>query len=286
MSPYGASEDPTEERHVRIALIQLEYADGESVADRTDRVVELVRGQAGHDLVVLPELWSAGAFDYRSWPERTQTVDGQVVARVAEAAREIGAVVHAGSVVEAPVDEPGPEGRGLWNTSVLLDAAGEQIARYRKVHRFGFGNGEPRLMEAGEEVVVLDLPAPADGLRAGLSTCYDLRFPELYRAQVDQGAELFVVPAAWPAARVDAWRLLLRARAVENQCFVLGCNTAGTHARTEMGGYSAVVDPRGQVLAEAGTGQEVLSVEIDPTEVGHFREEFPVLPDRIFRVVP
>lgn len=265
---------------MQIALIQLEYADGESVQDRTDRVVELVRAQAGHDLVVLPELWSAGGFDFRAWPDRAQTVDGEVVRRVAEAGREIGAVVHAGSIVEAPGDEPGPEGRGQWNTSVLLDRDGQRIARYRKVHRFGFGSGEPKLMEAGEEIVVLDLPAPADGLRAGLSTCYDLRFPELYRAQVDRGAELFVIPAAWPAARVEAWRLLLRARAVENQCFVLGCNTAGTHARTAMGGYSAVVDPRGEVLAEAGTGQEVLSVRIDPAEVADFRETFPVLQDR------
>lgn len=265
---------------MRIALIQLQYADGESVPDRTARAVQLVRAQAGHDLVVLPELWSAGAFDYRSWPERTQTVDGPVVSAVAEAAREIGAVVHAGSIAEAPRDEPGPEGRGLWNTSVLLDASGRQIARYRKMHRFGFGNGEPRLMEAGEDVVALDLPAPADGLRAGLSTCYDLRFPELYRAQLDQGAELFVVPAAWPAARIEAWRLLLRARAIEDQCFVLGCNTAGTHARTEMGGRSAVIDPRGEVLAEAGTGEEVLSVEIDPGLVREFRQQFPVLADR------
>src|SRR5699024_4321921 len=110
---------------------------------------------------------------------------------------------------EAPGDEPGPEGRGLWNTSVLLDASGQRLARYRKMHRFGFGNGEPRLMEAGEDIVALDLPAPADGLKVGLSTCYDLRFPELYRAQLDAGAELFVIPAAWPAARIEAWRLLL-----------------------------------------------------------------------------
>ena len=265
---------------MRIALIQVEYADDESVEDRTDRVVELVRAQAGHDLVVLPELWSAGAFDYPAWAERSQTTDGYVVSRIADVAREIGAVVHAGSIVEAPLSEPGPEGRGLWNTSVLLDASGEPIARYRKVHRFGFGVGEPRLMEAGEEIVVLDLPAPADGLRAGLSTCYDLRFPELYRAQVDAGAELFVVPAAWPEARVEAWRLLLRARAIEDQCFVLGCNTAGTHARTPMGGHSAVIDPRGAVLAEAGTGQEALSVTIDPAVVAQFRESFPVLADR------
>jgi predicted amidohydrolase len=264
---------------MRIAVVQLAYGDDESLADRTARVADLVRAQRGHELVVLPELWSAGGFDYHAWPDRAQRLDGPVVAAVAEAARDIGAVVHAGSVIEEPGDEPGPEGRGRWNTSVLLGPDGSRLAHYRKVHRFGFGVGEPRLLEAGRDLVVLDLRAPAR-MRAGLSTCYDLRFPELYRAQVDEGAELFLVPAAWPAARVDAWRLLLRARAVENQCFVVGCNTAGTHAGHEMGGHSAVVDPRGRVLAEAGTGEEVLSVEIDPSEVGRFREQFPVLRDR------
>ena len=86
--------------------------------------------------------------------------------------------------------------------------------------------------------------------------------------------------AAWPAARVDAWRLLLRARAVEDQCLVIGCNTAGTHAGTEMGGYSAVVSAAGEVLAEAGTGEEILRVDVDPASVAEFREVFPVLRDR------
>ncbi len=265
---------------MRVAVIQLGYGDDESLAARTERVASLVRAQRGHDLVVLPELWSAGGFDYRSWDERSQTADGPVTAALAAAAREIGAVLHTGSIVESPPGEPGPEGRGMWNTSVLLDAGGEYVARYRKVHRFGFGGGEPELMEAGEDVVVVDLPSPADGLRAGLSTCYDLRFPELYRAQVDDGAELFLVPAAWPMARVEAWALLLRARAVEDQCFVVACNTAGTHAGHQMGGRSAVIDPTGEVLAEAGTGQEVLSVTIDPGQVARLREAFPVLADR------
>ena len=265
---------------MRIAVIQLAYGDGEGLAARTARVAALVRQQEGHDLVVLPELWSAGGFDYRAWPDRAQRVEGEVIAAMSAAARDIGAVLHTGSIVEQPGDEPGPEGRGLWNTSVLLDADGGYVARYRKVHRFGFGGGEPRLLEAGEDVVVADLPAPADGLRAGLSICYDLRFPELYRAQVDQGAELFLVPAAWPAARVEAWRLLLRARAVEDQCFVVGCGTAGTHAGTKMGGRSAVIDPAGTVLAEAGADQEVLSVTIDAGQVAAVREAFPVLRDR------
>ena len=88
------------------------------------------------------------------------------------------------------------------------------------------------------------------------------------------------MPAAWPAPRVEAWRLLLRARAVEDQCFVVACNTAGTHAGVEMGGRSVVIDPWGTVLAEAGTEQEVLSVQIDPGAVAKARTDFPVLADR------
>lgn len=265
---------------MRVALIQLSYGDDESLPERTARVTDLVRAQRGHDLVVLPELWSAGAFDYRAWTDREQRVDGEVTTTLAAAAREIGAVLHTGSIVERPGDETGPDGHGLWNTSVVLGPDGMPCATYRKIHRFGFGQGEPKLMEAGTDVVVVDLPAPADALRVGLSTCYDLRFPELYRAQLDQGALAFVIPSAWPAARVQAWRTLLRARAVEDQCYVIACNTAGTHAGTQMGGHSAVVDPTGVVLAEAGMAQEVLSVEVDPELVGSWRERFPVLADR------
>lgn len=274
---------------MKVAIIQLGYAEGaeESVEARAERAAGLVRRDgAGHDLVLLPELWSAGGFASSEWEERSQDLSGladgdlpPALAPIAEATREIGAVVHTGSVVERTA-EPGEEGRHLWNTSVVLDPRGAVCATYRKIHRFGFGGGEPKLMEAGAELVVTDLPAPADGLRVGLSTCYDLRFPELYRQQLDRGAELFLIPSAWPMARVEHWRLLLRARAVEDQCFVVAGNTAGTHAGVEMGGHSAVVDPSGRVLAEAGAGEETLSVDLDVAEVARVREGFPVLSDR------
>ena len=148
--------------------------------------------------------------------------------------------------------EAGADGNDLANTSLLLGADGERLAVYRKIHRFGFGAGEPKLMEAGGDVVVTEIPSGTGGsVTVGLSTCYDLRFPELYRRQVEAGAELFLVPAAWPAARVAHWTLLGRARAVENQCVVVQCNTAGTHAGYEMGGRSQVVTASGEVLAEA-----------------------------------
>jgi predicted amidohydrolase len=263
---------------LRVAVLQVGYGDDEPMRERVDRVAEMVRAQAGHDLVVLPELWAPGGFAYREWESRAQPVDGPIGTAMAAAARDAGVVLHAGSIVERPADGAvGPDGHGLWNTSLLYAADGSLLAAYRKIHRFGFGAGEPRLMDAGEEVVVVDLPG---GARAGLSTCYDLRFPELYRRQVDEGATVFLVPAAWPAARVRHWTLLAHARAVEDQAVVIACNTAGTHAGTPMGGHSQVVSAQGEALAMAGTDEEVLSVEVDLDAVASWREQFPVLRDR------
>jgi predicted amidohydrolase len=268
---------------MRIAVIQLAYGDEESAEQRIERVAALVRDQAGHDLVVLPELWSAGGFDYPAWEERAQGVDGAVAQAMAAAARDAGVMLHAGSIVERPADgQRGPEGKDLWNTSLVFDRDGELVAAYRKIHRFGFGAGEPKLMEAGDRLALVDVTDSDGGpaARAALSTCYDLRFPELYRAQVDAGATMFVIPAAWPMARVRHWTLLAHARAIEDQCVVVACNTAGTHAGHEMGGHSQVVLPTGDVLAVAGSGEQVLSVELDMTVVDDYRESFPVLRDR------
>jgi predicted amidohydrolase len=295
---------------VRVSLVQLGYADDESVAERTDRVVDLVRsvcgggvegpggpaasststGRSGEGpgageepdavemphLVVLPELWAPTGFGYQGWDERAEAIDGPTATAMSRLARECTVILHAGSIVER-LAEPGAEGKELANTALVFGPGGEPLAVYRKIHRFGFGAGEPRLMEAGEVIVGLTLPS---GHHAALSTCYDLRFPELYRAQLDAGSQLFIVPAAWPAPRVEAWSLLGRARAIENQCFLIACNTAGTHAGVAMGGRSQVVSPSGQVLAEAGTGEEVLDLVIDLDDVAAAREAFPVLRDR------
>ncbi|GGL36584.1 carbon-nitrogen family hydrolase [Phycicoccus endophyticus] len=266
---------------MRIAAVQLSYGDEEPFGARVERVAGLVAAQAGHDLVVLPELWAPTGFDYRRWEGEAQPLDGPWSAAMADAARAAGVTLHAGSFVER-LPEPGPDGNTLANTSLVFGAEGERLAGYRKVHRFGFGSGEPKLMEAGEEVVVLDLPNGAGGtVRTGLSTCYDLRFPELYRRQQEAGAELLVVPAAWPLARVEHWRLLGRARAVENQCAVVQVNTAGTHADVPMGGHSQVVAATGEVVAEAAhTDEVVLSVELDLATTAEYRASFPVLADR------
>jgi predicted amidohydrolase len=182
------------------------------------------------------------------------------------AAARAGVRLHAGSIVER--DEAG----NLYNTSLLFDADGTLAHTYRKVHLFGYGSREQELLTPGSQV-------RAHGPLA-LSTCYDLRFPELFRAQVDDGSQLFLVAAAWPLARLAHWQLLLRSRALENQSFLLACNAAGRQGTVELAGRSAVVDPWGEVVAEAGAGAETLTVEIDPDLAVRARKEFPALADR------
>jgi predicted amidohydrolase len=247
-------------------VVQLSYGDDESLDARVERVAGLVRAQQGADLVVLPELWPQGGFAYDSWEAAAQPLDGPIVTELRAAARDLGATVHMGSIVER--DETGR----MFNTSVLIGADGELLTTYRKIHLFGFGAGEPKLMTAGDRVVVRD--------NLGLATCYDLRFPEQFRLLLDAGAQVVLLPAAWPAKRVAHWRLLAQARAVENQSFVVACNTAGTHAGVPMGGGSIVVDPWGTVLAEAGTDEEVLAVDLDLELVARTRSSFPILADR------
>jgi predicted amidohydrolase len=125
-------------------------------------------------------------------------------------------------------------------------------------------------------LVLWELPE----LTLGIATCYDLRFPELFRALLDAGAQTFVVGASWPARRAEHWRLRARARAVENLSFVLACGACGTQHGVVQAGGSLVVDPWGEVLADAGTTQTVLDVTIDPARVDAVRAEFPVLRDR------
>jgi predicted amidohydrolase len=261
---------------MRVALIQVSYGDDESVAERVTRVADLVRAQRGADLVLLPELWAAGGFSYRDWEERAEPLEGPTGSAMSAAARDAGVLLHAGSIVER-LEAPGPDGQWLSNTSLVYGPDGERLAHYRKIHRFGFAAGEPTLMVAGDDpTVTVDVA----GARLGLTTCYDLRFPELYRTQLDSGTTVFVVPAAWPLARVGHWTLLGRARAVENQAWLLACNTAGTHAGHEMGGHSQIVDPTGVVVAEAGIGEEIVRADIDLDLAARWRSQFPVNADR------
>ncbi|MEV5953063.1 carbon-nitrogen family hydrolase [Streptomyces sp. NPDC051987] len=261
---------------MRASLIQIDVNEGESVESRRRRVTALVREQADADLVVLPELWTTGAFAYDLFAAEAEPLEGPTFEAMSKAASDAGVWLHAGSIPERDPDGP------LYNTALVFSPSGEPVAAYRKIHRFGFDKGEAVLMGAGQELVTVRLPETT----LGVATCYDLRFPELFRGLVDAGAETLVLSAGWPERRRAHWTLLAQARAVENQAFVLACGTAGTHAGVPQAGHSIVVDPWGEVLAEAGAGEEVLTVDLDPAKVAATREQFPALKDRLLGLEP
>ncbi|WP_030805792.1 carbon-nitrogen family hydrolase [Streptomyces sp. NRRL F-2799] len=261
---------------MRASLIQIRVDEGESVAERRLRAADLVRAEAGAGLVVLPELWTTGAFAYDTFATEAEPLQGPTHEAMAQAAKDAGVWLHAGSIPERDADGT------LYNTALVFSPSGELAASYRKIHRFGFDQGEAVLMGAGREPVTVPLPETT----VGLATCYDLRFPELFRTLTDAGAETLVVSAGWPERRRAHWTLLAQARAVENQAYVLACGTAGTHAQVPQAGHSIVVDPWGEVLAEAGPDEEVLTVEFDPAKVPATREQFPALKDRVLGLEP
>lgn len=255
----------------RVALVQVSSPDSESPRERIDRVAGLLRAHAGADLYVLPEIWSAGYFSFEQYEERAEPLDGPTVTMCRDLARELGAAIHVGSIVER-------DGEGLLrNTTVLLDADGNIAQVYRKIHVFGYESREAELLTPGDALSVVDSPVG----RLGSITCYDLRFPGLWQQLSLRGAEAVAIPAAWPAARREHWQLLTQARAVEHQLFVIAVNSCGMQRGVELGGNSRVVDPTGAVLAECGTGEEVLMVDLEPALVSEVRAEFPVIADRL-----
>lgn len=232
----------------------------------------------GARLIVLPEKWSvlgtrahlrAGA----------QTLDGPAISWARATAAELGIDLVAGSIYE---DVPG-EDRDA-NTSVHVGPDGEIAAVYRKIHPFdvevdGVRYAESESEAPGDEVVVSELQ---DGMKLGLSICYDVRFPELYRILATRGARVIVVPAAFTLATTrDHWELLIRARAIENQCFVIAPNQIGSHpGGFRSGGRSLIVDPWGLVLAGAPDSETAIVAELDLDRIEEVRSQIPALSHR------
>jgi predicted amidohydrolase len=255
---------------IEVASLQLEVTSGEPKAERVERVAREIEGLGGTDLVLLPEIWNVGYFNFDRYASEAEPLDGPTVARLGEAARAAGTWLFGGSIVEAAGGE-------LFNTSVLLDRGGEVRASYRKIHLFGYGSREQELLSRGSAPTVAD----TDFGSIGLATCYDLRFPELFRAMVDEGAELFLVTSAWPYPRVEAWSMMNRVRAHENLAWLISANCAGGDP-VPCCGRSMVVDPWGTPVAAAGDRATVVRAAIDVGAAAAARADFPALRDRIF----
>ena len=260
---------------MRAAVVQLNSnEDFERNLATAERLVREAAHQ-GAELVVLPEKWTALG-DPERVAELAQPLDGPAISWAQELAQVLSIDLVAGSLVERVIDLGKRQ-----NTSVHVGPEGDVRGVYRKLHMFdvevdGVVYAESDHEQPGEELVVSEL---SDGARLGLTVCYDVRFPELYRRLALKGAQVFSVPSAFTLATTRAhWELLLRARAIENQCFVVAANQVGEHpGGFRSGGRSMIVDPWGLVLATAPDTESVAVAELDLEQLRAIRRRFPTL---------
>ncbi len=271
---------------LRAATIQMVSAPDVAANLEAARALLAQAAREGAQLAVLPEYFCLmGHRDADKLAVREAWGDGAVQDFLAACAREFGLWLVGGTLPLATGDP-----RRVRNTTLVYAPDGRCVARYDKIHLFRFDNGreqydEARVIEAGDQPVLFDLPAPGgDTWRVGLSVCYDLRFPELYRRLAAQGAQLLLVPSAFTHTTGQAhWEPLLRARAIENLAYVLAPAQGGTHENgRRTWGHSLAVDPWGRVLAcrdEAGPG--VLMAELSLAHVQACRRQLPALDHRV-----
>lgn len=297
MSPRGDAASRPVRPDVRVTIGQLRVSADRAAAREVALDALATAARAGSDLLVLPEY--ASAFDPRGvGPEHAESLTGPFVTALRERAARTGVAVLAGTTL--PGSDPAGAGDGAAhaeggdrdatgaaravNAVVAVDARGELVGTYRKVHLYdAFGARESDRLEPGPPdapPLVLDV----GGLRFGVLTCYDLRFPESARRVVDAGADVLVVPAAWASGELKAmhWRALAVARAIENTAVVIGVGQAGPGVV----GRSLVVGPDGVVGLELDERPDVRTVDVDGAGLAAVRERNPSLANRRYTVVP
>jgi deaminated glutathione amidase len=263
---------------VRAGAVQLNStADTDRNLATADRLVREAAAR-GAELVVLPEKWSVlGTAEQMA--AAAEPLDGRCISWARLVARELGIDLVAGSIVERVAGRAKSS-----NTSVHVGRDGELRGVYRKIHMFdvevdGVVYAESENEQPGDEAVVTEL---ADGVRLGMTVCYDLRFPELFRIVAVRGAEVIAVPSAFTLATTrDHWEVLLRARAIENQCFVIAPNQIGAHPPgNRSGGRSAIINPWGLMLASAPDIETAIVADLDFAILRDVRRRLPSLAHR------
>ena len=253
---------------MKVASIQISVVEDDKIAT-IDKAIENIQRCKGIDLVILPEIWNIGFMSFDRYGSEAEDHNGQTLTRLREAAKQIGVYLHTGSFVEK-------KNGNAYNSSYLISPDGDILANYLKIHLFGYNSKETQILTPGDTVVVVETPIG----NIGLATCYDLRFPELFRAMTEQGAEIFLVCSAWPYPRLEHWLMLNRVRALENQCFLMSSNSVGFNQGIQFVGHSMITDPWGTILASAGDTEVIIKSEIDLTELETARQQFPAWADR------
>jgi len=255
-------------RKMRISLVQM-HVDAGSPEANFGRAAERMEQAAADkpDLIILPEMWNTG-YALEVIGTIADPAGERTKAFASDFSRRHGVHVIAGSIAERRED-------GVYNTIRIFGRDGEPAGEYDKIHLFRLMDEEKHL-RPGQRIGLAEI----DGVRAGVMICYDIRFPELARTLALAGARLLVVPAEWPHPRLEHWRTLLRARAIENQMYVAACNRVGSSNGTDFFGHSMIIDPWGEIVAEAGEEETILTAEIDLELVEDVRRRIPVFEDR------
>ncbi len=260
-----------------LTVTVIQNSAGRDPAENLSRLEHLLCGVPAGDLLTLPEVFAIRGReeDYRAQAEK---ISGPFVRRISALAVKRREWVLAGSVLEKA-------GRDVFNTSVLIDRAGAIAAVYRKIHLFEAYLDDGRVIRENDVYRAGNTPTlvEIEGWCCGLAICYDLRFPELFRRYAQQGAHLFLVPSNFTQKTGKAhWEILLRARAIENQAFVVAPNQCGVNPCTNIvsHGHSMVIGPWGAVLARAGDEERVLRITLDPADLARTRSRIPVLQHR------
>ncbi len=254
---------------MKVSSIQMAVVEGNKAATIA-KALELIRREREADLIVLPELWNVGFMSFDRYVPEAETKDGPFLNTLKDLAKEMQVHLHTGSFVE---EDDGH----YYNSSYLLSPAGEILANYRKVHLFGFNSKETQILSPGHDVVVVDTKLG----KLGMATCYDLRFPELFRRMAFMGAELFLVCSAWPYPRLEHWIMLNRVRALENLCFLVSANSVGPNAGANFMGHSMIVNPMGVILTSGGDEEVTLRYDLELKDVDRYRGSFPAFSDRV-----
>ncbi|PLT34984.1 carbon-nitrogen family hydrolase [Bacillus sp. V5-8f] len=252
----------------KIACIQLDITFGEP--DANYRSVEAKLSEAantGADVIVLPELWTTG-YDLTRLDEIADHEAKRTIRFLKESAKKYKVHLIGGSVAKKTQG-------GVYNTLLIVNNKGELVKEYDKLHLFKLMD-EHHFLQPGQKDGLFHLE---DILLAGF-ICYDIRFPEWIRTHTSKGAQAIFVVAEWPKPRLAHWRSLLIARAIENQCFVIGVNRAGSDPANEFAGHSLIIDPWGEVIGEAGEKEEILAADIDFNKTSEVRNMIPVFQDR------
>ncbi|MBZ0276461.1 MAG: carbon-nitrogen family hydrolase [Anaerolineae bacterium] len=220
----------------------------------------------GSHMVVFPELWSSG-YALENAKDLASELNGGTFIHMGTAAQQ-NKISVVGSILEK-------RGVTVTNSSAFFAPNGRMLGVYRKLHLFRLMQ-EDEWLQPGSAPLALDLPWG----NTGLAICYDLRFPELFRRYAVGGAKMVIIPAEWPLVRVEHWRALMIARAIENQCYMIGVNAAGTIGDTVFGGHSLIVDPWGKIIVEGGEDPMMLTADIEMDVVDEVRRRIPVFEDR------